>query len=174
MTKSSPPSNSNRESLSCWPPMVMSSLERNIPIWKTCSGACLRDWWSASRTNMATVASDGWGKWHRYSPFTLLCSLTWYVCVCVCLLGWVLILKWKVHGVAGEAVVSWWMRKMAKVLFCHLILQPEVVCVCVCVFGWLGGGLVLFEIQSTWSCWRSSSEPASCSRPSWCYHVTFS
>ena len=37
------------------------------------------------------------------------------------------------------------MRKMAKVLFCHLILQPEMVCVCVCVFlgGWGGASFIL-------------------------------
>ena len=41
------------------------------------------------------------------------------------------------------------MRKMAKVLFCHLILQPEMVCVCVCVCVcfWVAGGGACFILK---------------------------
>ena len=38
------------------------------------------------------------------------------------------------------------MRKMAKVLFCHLILQPAMVCVCVC-FWVAGGGLFYLKYR---------------------------
>ena len=114
----------------------MSSLERNIPIWKICSGACLRDWWGASRTGMATVASDGWGSVLSWGPgkqlevfFFCFIPHSWYVwfhvvrvCVCVCACVCVFILECKVHGGSGGA---WWRADRPEVSFQDVVAKPR-------------------------------------------------